>query len=219
VSTRGPAPATTVPLVACERISVVHRRADLRVVALDDVSVAVEPAQRLAIWGRSGSGKTTLLHVLGGLLVPTSGRVAWDDVAPNVAFVFQTPRLLPYFTALENVRFAARGRAGADPEELLALVGLAGKRDHLPSELSGGEQQRVAVARALALSPRLLLCDEPTGHLDSDTAGRVLDLLDALQERLGFGLVVASHDVDTISRFRREIGLVDGRVVDDDAQP
>ena len=214
-------------LAVCRGVSVIHGSGTARVTALNNVTLEIEAGARLVLWGRSGSGKTTLLHVLGGLVEPTSGTVEWDG-APlatldrvarsgirrdGIAYVFQTPNLLPYFTALENVRFAARPVDGSEPLELLSLVGLAAKRDHLPGELSGGEQQRVAIARALAQQPRLLLCDEPTGHLDSDTASRVLDLIDGLQAGIGFALVTATHDDGVITRFQHEIGLLDGRIV------
>ncbi|MEA2349712.1 MAG: putative transport system ATP-binding protein, partial [Thermoleophilaceae bacterium] len=195
-------------LASCLGVSVVYPVGDARVTALDGVDFEVEGGERIAILGRSGSGKTTLLHVLGGLTVPTSGVALWrggelsslDAAARSAAraqgigYVFQAANLLPYFSAYENVAFAAEvsGRTGTDVEELLGLVGLERKLDSLPSELSGGEQQRVAIARALSQGPELLLCDEPTGHLDSDTAGRVLDLFDRLHEELGFALVVAT---------------------------
>jgi putative ABC transport system ATP-binding protein len=203
----------TPTLVRCSDVCVVH---DGQTRALDGVSFSVGPGERVAVWGRSGSGKTTLLHVIGGLVRPTSGAVTrLDD--QRFAYVFQSPSLLPYFTALENVRFAARiASSEVDPAELLALVGLDGKRHHLPSELSGGEQQRVSIARALAQAPVLLLCDEPTGRLDSDTATRVLDLIDALQHRIGFGLVAATHDLGLLPRYAREIGMLDGRIVSDE---
>jgi putative ABC transport system ATP-binding protein len=135
--------------------------------------------------------------------------------AQGIGYVFQAANLLPYFSAYENVAFAAEvsGRTGTDAEELLGLVGLERKLDSLPSELSGGEQQRVAIARALSQGPELLLCDEPTGHLDSDTAGRVLDLFDRLHEELGFALVVATHDRRVADRYDRRVELADGRVV------
>jgi ABC-type lipoprotein export system ATPase subunit len=217
-------------LAACSGVSVVHGAGASEVVALDDVSFAVAPGERAAIWGRSGSGKTTLLHVLGGLVEPTRGRVDFDgaplstlDAAARararvsgIAYVFQGGNLLPSFTAIENLRFAARYAPpgeGPPPDELLALVGLDRKAAHLASELSGGEQQRVAIARALAQRPRLLLCDEPTGHLDSDTSERVLRLIEALQERFGFALVVATHALEIVARFDREAELLDGRIV------
>ena len=170
--------------------------------------------------------------MLGGLVAPTAGTVevegrslaTLDDEArrrirsSSVAYVLQGSNLLPTFTAFENVAFAARARGNgdapqADPLALLQLVGLANKADHLPAELSGGEAQRVALARALAQRPKLLLCDEPTGQLDSDTGERVLDLIEALQREFGFTLVSATHDEDVARRFERIVELEDGRVV------
>jgi ABC-type lipoprotein export system ATPase subunit len=225
-------------LITCERVSVSYGEGVARVTALDGVELVVEPGERLALWGRSGSGKTTVLHVLGGLVVPSEGRVLWkaqelsclDDAArgraraQGIAYVFQGSNLLSHFTAFENVAFAreasaasvdaqADGRPGNSPEELLELVGLSSKLDSLPSELSGGEAQRVAIARALAQSPELLLCDEPTGHLDSDTAERVLDLMEALQQEFSFALVIATHDAGVAARAGRVVELTDGRVV------
>src|SRR5207248_8639569 len=129
--------------------------------------------------------------------------------------------LLPHFTAFENVAFAAQlDRGEADPglaaPSLLELVGLGTKLDHLPAELSGGEAQRVAIARALVQRPELLLCDEPTGHLDSDTGERVLDLIEALRDELGFALVVATHDPAVAACLQREVELEDGVVCRDE---
>jgi putative ABC transport system ATP-binding protein len=210
-------------LVCCRGVSVLYGS----VTALADANLEVQPQERVALVGRSGSGKTTLLHVLGGLVAPSAGTVEWKeqplaalDAAArasvrrhSLAYIFQGANLLPYFSAAENVAFAAHlAEAAASPLELLGLVGLAGKADHLPAELSGGEQQRVAIARALAQRPQLLLCDEPTGHLDSDTAERVLDLLDAVQTELELAIVVATHDTAVASRFDRVVELADGRV-------
>jgi ABC-type lipoprotein export system ATPase subunit len=217
------------PLCRCEDVSVVYPVGDEAVTALDGASLLLCEHERLALVGRSGSGKTTLLHVMGGLVEPTSGVVEWKgrplaalDAAARgairargLAYVFQGANLLPHFSAFENVAFAESVASAADappPLELLALVGLAPKADHLPSELSGGEQQRVALARALAQQPALLLCDEPTGHLDSDTAERVLDLIDALQAELGFALGIATHDARVAARFDRIVELHDGRI-------
>jgi ABC-type lipoprotein export system ATPase subunit len=236
----GAASAVRAPtsLIACEGVSVAYGLQHARVTALADVDVTVHPGERLALWGRSGSGKTTLLHVLGGLVVPGEGRVMWkarelsclDDAARSraraggIAYVFQGSNLLSHFTAFENVAFAREASAesvGAQPdgsrdyspEDLLELVGLSSKLDALPGELSGGEAQRVAIARALAQSPELLLCDEPTGHLDSDTAERVLDLMEALQREFSFALVTATHDAGLAARAERVVELADGRVV------
>ena len=203
-------------LVRCRGLGIVYGSGEATVTALENVSFEVAESETVALLGRSGSGKTTLLHVLGGLVHPTSGTV--ERETPRIAYVFQSANLLPYFTAIENVAFAAHLAGGAreselDPEALLELVGLSNRLDQLPSELSGGEAQRVAIARALAQNPRLLLCDEPTGHLDSDTGERVLLLLEKLQETFGFGLGVATHDPGVASRLERELELRDGRVV------
>jgi ABC-type lipoprotein export system ATPase subunit len=226
--TASPVPA----LAACRGVSVVYGREDSRVAALDGVDLEIGPGDSLALWGRSGSGKTTLLHVLGGLLQPTAGGVEWEGEplstldaaarararAAGIAYVFQSANLLPHFTSFENVAFAVRTAGGdADPRlaplALLELVGLRAKADSLPGELSGGEAQRVAIARGLAQQPKLLLCDEPTGHLDSDTAERVLALIVALQSEYRFALVLATHDADVAAVLQREVELHDGRVL------
>jgi predicted ABC-type transport system involved in lysophospholipase L1 biosynthesis ATPase subunit len=143
--------------------------------------------------------------------------------ARGIAYVFQGANLLPHFTALENVAFAVLASdtqdREPDPRGLLALVGLAAKADALPSELSGGEAQRVAIARALGQRPDLLLCDEPTGHLDSDTGERVLNLIDALQDEFDFALVTATHDADVAARYDRTLELADGRLVGEVGYP
>jgi ABC-type lipoprotein export system ATPase subunit len=224
-------------LIACQGVTVAYGDGDARVTALREVDLTVGPGEHLALWGRSGSGKTTLLHLLGGLVVSSEGSVTWrgqglsslDDAArgraraQGIAYVFQGSNLLGHFTAFENVAFAretsmdsSRTRSAREPDyspqDLLELVGLVSKLDALPSELSGGEAQRVAIARALAQSPELLLCDEPTGHLDSDTAARVLDLIEALRREFGFALIVATHDADVAARASRVVELDDGRV-------
>jgi ABC-type lipoprotein export system ATPase subunit len=219
-------------LAACRGVVVRYGDSETAVRALDEVDLTIDAKDSLSLLGRSGSGKTTLLHALGGLVEPNAGTVEWQGQpletldaaargalrAHGIAYVFQGGNLLPHFTAFENVAFAARVAAGdADPAlapaALLELVGLTAKLDHLPAELSGGEAQRVAIARALAQQPQLLLCDEPTGHLDSDTGERVLGLLQALQREFGFGLVVATHDADVAAGLRRALQLHDGRVL------
>jgi len=240
ITARTPTPALSV----CRNVSVVLGHGATLVTALAGVELTVHAGERLVLWGRSGSGKSTLLHVMGGLLAPTSGSVDWDGQplralgsnrkgrlrAPGIANVFQSANLLPHFTAFENVSFAdlaaqgdaaeagggAAGQAPLTPLDLLRLVGLDDKADALQSELSGGEAQRVAIARSLAQRPRMLLCDEPTGHLDSDTGARVLALIEALQHELGFALVIATHDPDVAARFPREVELLDGRVIRDE---
>jgi putative ABC transport system ATP-binding protein len=227
-------------LIDCQEISVVHGEGETAVQALRGVGMQVRQGEYLGVLGRSGSGKTTLLHVIGGLVAPTSGSVCWQgqplptldqtargaSPALGIAYVFQGANLLPSLDASENIAFAiraARNRGGAlprqstsgelqSPEDFLALVGLGRKAGSLVSELSGGEQQRVAIARALAQRPRLLLCDEPTGHLDSDTGRRVLDLIDALRELFSFTVVVATHDPEVGARADRTVNLDDGRI-------
>jgi putative ABC transport system ATP-binding protein len=214
-----------VALSACRGVSVLHGNGDATVAALSDADVAFGAGERAVLWGPSGSGKTTLLHALGGLVRPSKGAVEWKGKPlasrpEGIGYVFQGSNLLPSFTVFENLALA---RSIADPHgeiehdslELLALVGLERKADSLPSELSGGESQRVAIARALAQRPELLLCDEPTGHLDSDTAARVLALIVAAQEQLGFTLVIATHDADIAAGLDRRVELRDGAIVED----
>jgi putative ABC transport system ATP-binding protein len=231
------AATTGTPLAVCRDVSVVYGAGDARLTALRDVDLAIQAGDTVALWGTSGSGKTTLLHALGGLIPPSRGEVRWHGEplstldaaargrarAAGIAYVFQGANLLPYFTAEENVAFAAQRAEGtADPSftpaELLELVGLARKRDALPAELSGGERQRVAIARAVAQQAELLLCDEPTGQLDSDTGTRVLDMIDALWDELGFALVIATHDVDVAARAQRVVCLAEGRVTTEETQ-
>ena len=224
-------------LAACRGVDVVHGDGEARVTALAGVDFSVGERERVALFGPSGSGNTTLLHVLGGLVVPEAGEATWRGAplssldaaargrarATGIAFVFQGANLLPTFTAYENIAFAARAAngqsgPGLEPLELLELVGLAAKAQALPGELSGGEAQRVAIARALAQQPALLLCDEPTGHLDSDTGARVLDLIDALHGEFAFAQVTATHDADVAARYERAVGLADGRITGGDRQ-
>ena len=215
-------------LAAAHDVIVTYGSGEACVHALDGVDLEIVAGDSVALLGRSGSGKTTLLHVLGGLVEPSAGAVEWHGKplssldaaargamrARGIAYVFQGGNLLPTFNAAENVAFAVRvAESDTVPEELLELVGLTAKAEHLPAELSGGEMQRVALARALAQRPELLLCDEPTGHLDSDTAERVLDLIEALQAEFAFALAIATHDADVAARLRRSVELHDGRVV------
>jgi putative ABC transport system ATP-binding protein len=201
--------------------------------ALDHVSLSVAETETVAITGPSGSGKSTLLHLIAGLDRPDEGhlRVAGTDVAGlrgdalaahrrRVGFVFQRFYLLPALTALDNViapvlplrtDFDRQARA----RDLLAAVGLSGRERSLPAKLSGGEQQRVAIARALISHPPVVLADEPTGNLDTDTGGTIMDLLLELRETAGITLLVATHDVGVASRCDRVIRIVDGQVRDD----
>jgi lipoprotein-releasing system ATP-binding protein len=198
---------------------------------LIDVSLSKGPGESLCIMGPSGSGKSTLLHVLGTLEPPTSGRITIDGLAPHalpepelaafrnrvIGFVFQDHFLLPQCSVLENVLVPALvAREGGDHEararELLSRVGLGDRLDHRPAELSGGERQRAALARALVLSPRLVLCDEPTGNLDASSAGDVADLLLDLHARERAVLVVVTHSEALAARFSDRRRLAAGRL-------
>jgi ABC-type lipoprotein export system ATPase subunit len=199
--------------------------------ALREVDLLIYPGDWVAIVGPSGSGKSTLLNVLGCLDRPTAGAYFIDGIdvaglsegertaarARSIGFVFQAFHLLAHRTALENVMlaemYAGGERAGRRERALAALerVGLAHRRDFLPTRLSGGEQQRVAIARALLGSPRLLLCDEPTGNLDSVSTESLMLLFDALA-RQGLTLVVVTHDEGVAAHARRTVGIVDGRI-------
>jgi len=200
-----------------------------RISALRDLSLHVDPGEAVVITGRSGSGKSTLLALIGGLEQPDDGdvridgRAIWRNAHPArarrevVGFVFQRHLLLGALSARANVEVPLIGAGMHRSErrrralELLDEVGLADRAAHLPSELSGGESQRVAVARALANEPRLLLADEPTGALDSVTSERVLDLLFRLRDRLGMTMLVVSYDRSVGVRADRTLTLVDGK--------
>ena len=196
--------------------------------ALRDVSLHVAPGELLVVTGRSGSGKSTLLNLIGGLDQPTSGRILIDGRelwreprAPRhrrelVGFVFQQHHLLVNLTARANVEVALIG-AGVNRRErreralgLLEEVGLAKRAEHEPAALSGGERQRVAIARALANEPRLLLADEPTGAVDSQTSQRVLDLLAEVRARRGMTVIVVSYDPQVGERADRMVTVTDG---------
>ena len=201
-----------------------------RIEALRGVSLAVEPGEWVTITGPSGSGKTTLLNLVGSLELPDSGRVLIDSApVPSAAhaigfrrevvgFVFQDSFLLPYLSAQANVETALLSVGMHRPErqqrsrELLAEVGLTDRAGHIPAELSGGQRQGVALARALANDPRLLLADEPTGSLDSASSQRALDLLAAVRRRRGMTVLVVSHDPAIAARADRVVHLVDGRI-------
>jgi len=204
------------------------------VTVLADVSLDVPTGQFLAIAGPSGSGKSTLLGLIAGLDQPTAGRIEVAGVEvtgldedglarfrrDHVGYVFQSFHLLPTLTAQENVAVPLElaGEADAAPRAaaLLAEVGLADRAHHYPVQLSGGEQQRVAVARAMARRPALLLADEPTGNLDSATGKQIIELLVGLNRRLGSTLVLVTHDAALAAHADRVVTLRDGRIVSDE---
>ncbi len=202
---------------------------------LRDLSLQVKSAEMVAVVGESGVGKSTLLHLLGGLDSPSSGtiRCAQTDIVSlnednrsrfrnrNIGFVFQFHHLLEDFTALENIMLpalaagASRPQARQRAEELLSAVSLSDRAGHLPSALSGGEQQRVAVARALANRPRLLLADEPTGNLDIKTGERLHDLIVEINKREGSAFVIATHNLELAKRCSVVYNLVGGALAKD----
>ena len=222
------------PVLAAERpvfvargLSKVYGSGDARVYALRDVSLEIRQGEFLVLLGPSGSGKSTLLNILGGLDAPTSGKAAWRDHEltgasdaelttyrrEHVGFVFQFYNLIPNLTVRENVRLVAQIASNPmSPEEALELVGLSHRLDYFPSQLSGGEQQRVAVARAIVKRPDILLCDEPTGALDADTGRLVLAAIAKVNAELGTTTVVITHNTAIAGMASRILRLSGGRI-------
>lgn len=210
-----------------------YRSGEHRLTVLHEVSFSIPQGAFVAVVGPSGSGKTTLLGLLAGLDTPSGGQVLLDDAdltamsederarlrGEKVGFVFQSFQLISTLTALENVQvpLELRGESGAEERarELLTRVGLGDRLGHFPTQLSGGEQQRVAVARAFANAPRILFADEPTGNLDSDTGLHIIELIESLNRESGTTVVLVTHDAALAGRAQRIIRLSDGRVVSD----
>ena len=201
---------------------------EVQVRALRDVDLDIYQGEFVVLLGPSGSGKSTLLNILGGLDVPTSGEARWREhnlIGANeaeltryrrehVGFVFQFYNLIPSLTALENVALVAEiAVKSMDPRQALALVGMEQRLDHFPSQLSGGEQQRVAVARAIAKSPDVLLCDEPTGALDYETGKVVLASIERANEELGTTAVIITHNAAIAGMADRVLRLGGGRII------
>ncbi len=219
-------------ILSCERLTKIYRMGEVDVRALEDVDLRLRAGELLVLLGPSGSGKSTLLNILGGLDVPTSGRVrfAGEDLTEaaeealtayrrrHVGFVFQFYNLVPSLTARENVALVTDiADDPLDPADALALVGLRGRLDHFPSQLSGGEQQRVAIARAVAKRPSVLLCDEPTGALDFRTGIMVLEVIERVNRELGTATAVITHNAPIGDIADRVVTLGDGRVQSDRA--
>jgi putative ABC transport system ATP-binding protein len=225
--------------VELENLEKSYRLGKITVNALRGVSLQLQQCEFLVIMGPSGSGKTTLLNIIGTLDKPSSGRALVDgeDITRmndgqltklrrhKIGFVFQFHNLIPVLTALENVelplitsgvkRKSSRDRA----MRLLSQVGLQDRTDHLPDELSGGEQQRVAIARALANHPRLVLADEPTGDLDSQTGSEVVQLMHSMAKQEGSSVVVVTHDPVVAARADRLVEMRDGRIAEEARKP
>ena len=217
-------------ILRCEALTRTYPSGGRELTVLRDITFELEAGRMLAITGPSGSGKSTLLGLLAGLDRPTSGRVLLDGQdlsaldedqrarvrAERVGFVFQSFHLIPTLTALENVQVPLELR-GEDPREraseLLRRVGLADRGHHYPAQLSGGEQQRVAVARAFVNRPKLLFADEPTGNLDAANGQIVVALLGELNQELGTTVVLVTHEPELAARAHRVLRLRDGAVV------
>jgi putative ABC transport system ATP-binding protein len=212
------------------RLTKVYQMGEVEVHALRAVDVQLYQGELMVLLGASGSGKSTLLNILGGLDVPTSGSVWFEDRDLSVAddaeltryrrdhvgFVFQFYNLIPSLTALENVSLVTEiARNPMRPEDALGLVGLAGRLDHFPAQLSGGEQQRVAIARAIAKQPDVLLCDEPTGALDSTTGRLVLEVIERVNRELGTTTAVITHNAPIAAMADRVVRLHDGRIAEE----
>ncbi|MBN1691598.1 MAG: ABC transporter ATP-binding protein [Dehalococcoidia bacterium] len=217
------------PSVKLEKVSKIYAMGRTNVVALNEVSLEVFPGEFIVLLGPSGSGKTTLLNLIGGLDIPTSGSVEVNGIniskmsraqlteyrRHQIGFIFQFFNLVPTLNARENVEFAAELAKNPTPAvDLLKEVGLEHRGEHFPSELSGGENQRVAVARALATDPQVILCDEPTGSLDYETGKRIFKLLRTLNEASHKTIIVVTHNAPVGAIADRLIRMRDGRIVE-----
>ena len=219
-----------VPLLRAQGLTKVYRNADLEVQALRGVDFQAARGEFLVILGPSGSGKSTFLNIIGGLDTASAGQAWFEDHEltamdertltqyrrDHVGFVFQFYNLVPSLTARENVQLVTEiARRPMPADEALALVGLADRRNHFPAQLSGGEQQRVAIARAIAKNPEVLLCDEPTGALDSATGIRVLEALTQVNRTIGATTLVITHNAVIRDIADRVLRFADGRIVEE----
>ena len=222
-------------LIECEDVWKVYRVGDLDVQALRGLSLTIEQGEFVAIMGSSGSGKSTLMNIVGCLDQPTKGRYRLNGVEVDnlkadqlaeirnqqIGFVFQSFNLIPRTSALENAQLPLFYRGLSLKEQrlqaaaALGRVGLQGREHHYPTQLSGGQQQRVAIARALVTSPSLLLADEPTGNLDSQSSREIMGILDALNRDEGITIILVTHEVDLAAYAAREIVIQDGQIVSD----
>ncbi|HKO30317.1 MAG TPA: ABC transporter ATP-binding protein [Nitrospiraceae bacterium] len=222
-------------LIECEDVWKIYRVGDVDVQALRGMSLTIEQGEFVAIMGSSGSGKSTLMNIVGCLDQPTKGSyrlngVEVDNLKPDqlaeirnqqIGFVFQSFNLIPRTSALENAQLPLFYRGFSLKEqraraaEALGRVGLQGREHHYPTQLSGGQQQRVAIARALVTSPSLLLADEPTGNLDTQSSREIMGILEALNRDEGITIILVTHEMDLATYAAREIVIQDGRIVSD----
>ena len=216
------------PALRGSGLTKIYRTGEVEVKALLDVDIDLYAGEMVVLLGPSGSGKSTLLNLLGGLDTPTSGSVFFRDQditatdeatltryrRDYVGFVFQFYNLIASLTARENVALVTEiAHEPLDPADALSIVGLGDRVDHFPAQLSGGEQQRIAIARAIAKQPAILLCDEPTGALDSETGVVVLEAIETVNRELGTATAIITHNSVTAGMADRVISLADGRIV------
>lgn len=221
------------PVISLDEVTKDYHMGNVLVTALDNASLSVYQGEMVAIMGPSGSGKSTMMNIVGCLDVPTSGRylLEGEDVGSmsddrlasirnrKVGFVFQTYNLLPRLSAIANVELPLMYGNGANRRaramDALDRVGLAKRADHRPTELSGGEQQRVGIARALVKNPAILLADEPTGNLDSASSEEIMSIIGGLNSNEGITVVIVTHESDIASRARRTVSMRDGQIIGD----
>lgn len=222
-------------LIRCEDLWKIYRLGDVEVHALRGLNLSIHQGEFVAIMGASGSGKSSLMNILGCLDQPTKGRYWLNDIDVaalrsdqlaeirnrQIGFVFQSFNLIPRTSALENAQLPLFYRGVALREQramamdALSRVGLKGREGHYPTQLSGGQQQRVAIARALVAGPSLLLADEPTGNLDTESSREIMAILDGLNKEQGMTIILVTHETDIAAYADREIVIKDGRVLSD----
>ena len=220
-------------MIRLEDVTKIYQMGEVEVGALQGVSLEIDEGEIVAVMGPSGSGKSTLMNVIGCLDVPTAGRYVLDgqDIGAmsdnrlseirgrQIGFVFQTYNLLPRLTARANVEIPLVYGRSSDrrrrASEALERVGLGDRANHKPAELSGGQQQRVGIARALVTRPRILLADEPTGNLDSQSSEEIMAILTALNKDEGLTVILVTHELDIANHARRVVSMLDGRVISD----
>lgn len=225
-------------ILELENVNKIYNSSEIKVHAVNDVTLQFEEAEFVAIVGPSGSGKTTLLNLIGGLDMPTSGKIIINGTdlsalrpsqlidfrLKNIGFVFQSYNLIPVLTAKENVEFIMSLQKWPEKQrnertiELLSAVGLGDRINSRPGKLSGGQQQRVAVARALASRPKFILADEPTANLDSKSASTLLEIMEKLNHESRITFIFSTHDQRVVKMAHRVITLEDGKVISDDVK-
>lgn len=226
-------------LVEVRDVTKQYRKGDQTILPLDKVDLDIREREFVSLMGASGSGKSTLLNLIAGIDRPTSGSivVAGTEItglsrtrlagwrARNVGYIFQTHNLLPVLTAYENVELPllllsmSRAERRKRVEIALQAVGLVDRANHYPRQLSGGQEQRVGIARAIVADPKLVVADEPTGDLDADTSAQILDLLQQLNKQLGTTLLMVTHDPDAAEVAERQLRLDHGKLVEGDSKP